>query len=166
MTKDSKTLELQPFTILSDHGIAVLHHNGQTGQFSLHASVNKIKGAVFAKFKAGSHQITPTRFTVQISENDHIELHPTFLQFINHSCNPNLFFNLNSMQVDCLQNINPGDELTYFYPSTEWWLQESFICHCGSKNCIGEIKGAAFLSWDLFKRYKFTPFILEKLKSM
>jgi hypothetical protein len=35
-----------------------------------------------------------------------------------------------------------GEELTFFYPSTEWDMDQGFSCFCGSKACLGYISGA------------------------
>jgi hypothetical protein len=36
----------------------------------------------------------------------------------------------------------PGDELTFFYPSTEWSMAQPFNCLCGKPTCRGRISGA------------------------
>ncbi|KAJ5216559.1 uncharacterized protein N7498_002966 [Penicillium cinerascens] len=37
-----------------------------------------------------------------------------------------------------------GDELTFFYPSTEWEMVQPFQCNCGAQGqCRGLISGAA-----------------------
>ena len=154
---------MQQDKIVSQHEIGVLHYNGTTHQKSLHAVVPIKNGEVFSSFRAGNRLSYPTRFTVQLGEDEHIELQPAFLQFINHSCKPNLFFDTQSMQVVCIDNIKIGDELTYFYPSTEWIMEEPFTCRCGFEHCLGEIKGAAFLSQGQVKYYHFTEFIKEKM---
>ena len=77
-------------------------------------------GMYFVIFGAGITQSYPTYLTVQTGTNRHITLMPEFLQYINHSCSPNVFFDTTSMQLICLQPLQPGDEFTFFYPSTEW----------------------------------------------
>jgi hypothetical protein len=51
----------------------------------------------------------------------------------------------------------------FFYPSTEWKMTQSFDCYCGSQHCIGEIKGAAYLSREAQEKYRFTDFIQQQL---
>ena len=36
----------------------------------------------------------------------------------------------------------PNQELTYFYPSTEWSMAQPFTCFCGTPACKGLIDGA------------------------
>jgi len=92
-------------------------------------------------------------------------LQPGVLQYINHSCSPNIFFDLSTFKAICLRAINKGDELFYFYPSTEWEMAEPFQCLCGSANCLGRIAGASYLSEDIAKRYRFSDFISEQLNN-
>jgi hypothetical protein len=39
--------------------------------------------------------------------------------------------------------MTPGTELTFFYPSTEWAMAQSFDCFCGTPSCKGRISGAS-----------------------
>jgi hypothetical protein len=40
------------------------------------------------------------------------------------------------------KGLKPGDELTFFYPSTEWNMAQGFDCFCGTATCRGRIEGA------------------------
>lgn len=40
------------------------------------------------------------------------------------------------------KGIKPGDELSFFYPSTEWHMAQPFDCLCGTPTCRGRIAGA------------------------
>jgi hypothetical protein len=64
-----------------------------------------------------------------------------------------------------LRAIRKGDELFYFYPSTEWEMAEPFQCLCGSPNCLGRIAGAAHLSKDVIQNYRFSVFISQQLNN-
>jgi len=39
--------------------------------------------------------------------------------------------------------LHPGTELTFFYPSTEWAMAQSFDCFCRTPACKGRIAGAS-----------------------
>lgn len=39
-----------------------------------------------------------------------------------------------------------GDELSFFYPSTEWDMAQGFSCFCGAATCRGLIRGAKSMS--------------------
>lgn len=64
--------------------------------------------------------------TVQISKTHHIELNSD-LVFMNHSCDPSAHMNVDSSNVTALKDIKQGDELTFFYPSTEWDMGKFFF---------------------------------------
>jgi hypothetical protein len=63
------------------------------------------------------------------------------------------------MQLECLTDIEIGDELFFFYPATEWKMSQVFNCHCGQPACVGLIQGASQLSKAVLKKYKLTDFI-------
>jgi hypothetical protein len=67
------------------------------------------------------------------------------------------------MKVVALKKIEEGDEMTFFYPSTEWNMVQPFKCFCGSSRCLGEIKGAAHISPEVLSSYKLTRFIQQQL---
>jgi len=98
--------------------------------------------------------------------DDHMELNSD-LVYINHSCEPNVAFDLSSndrskWHVRALREIHIGDTLTFFYPSTEWEMEQPFECQCKAATCLGVIKGANYLSInDLTERGFINPWILE-----
>jgi hypothetical protein len=40
------------------------------------------------------------------------------------------------------RGLKVGEELTFFYPSTEWNMDQGFSCFCGTDSCLGYIGGA------------------------
>lgn len=151
------------YRIISNHGIAEMRQKVSNEQNALFALQSFQPGEVIAEFWAGTIAAEPTYLTVQVDVGKHITLQPEFLQYINHSCDPNVFFDTTLMQLVALKELNPGDEMTFFYPSTEWQMTQSFNCYCGSPNCLGDIRGAAYLSEDITKQYRFTDFIQQQL---
>jgi len=122
-----------------------------------------LPGDILAEFRGAAILKKPTYLTVQIGEDEHIHLKPEFLQYINHSCEPNVLFNTTTMQLECLQPINIGDELCFFYPATEWDMAQPFECLCGTKGCVKQIQGASHLSKETLAKYKLTDFIQRML---
>ena len=151
------------YKMLSKHGFADIMQNAATGEKSLHATSFFDAGDTISDFTAEKIMDTPTYLTVQTGENKHIILHPEFLQYINHSCEPNVFFDTTGMRLVALKEIQPGDELMFFYPSSEWDMTQPFDCFCGTAKCLHQIKGAAHLSEEEVKRYQLTDFIQEQL---
>ena len=85
-------------------------------------------------------------------------------RLINHSCDPNVFFDTTKMEVVCLKHIQPGEEFRFFYPSTEWEMSQPFVCNCGSSNCLQLISGAAQLSDDTLAKYRLSDFIAKQVQ--
>ncbi|KAK7948994.1 uncharacterized protein PG986_009880 [Apiospora aurea] len=84
----------------------------------------------------------PTYATVQYSKDKHLELNSDLL-YINHSCEPSLIFDTANLRILAGPNgIQAGEELTFFYPSTEWEMAQPFDCLCGKPTCRGRIAGA------------------------
>lgn len=156
-------LTKRDYRIISNHSIAEVRQQLLSNQKKLIALKGFKEGEIISLFTAGTTSAAPTYLTVQIDTDKHITLQPEFLQYINHSCSPNVFFNTTTMQLVALKSIKPEEEMTFFYPSTEWKMAQSFHCYCGNKNCISEITGAAFLSPQIISQYRFTDFILQQL---
>lgn len=167
---DSKIIVEEPekfpnqHTVVSQHTVAEVWLNKSTHQQSLHALIHLRPGDRIADFSAGELLSTPTYLTLQVGLHRHILLMPRFLTYINHSCNPNVFFDTTFMEVVCLKDIYPGEELRCFYPSTEWELSQPFVCNCGSEDCLQYISGAAFLSDKTLSKYRLSDFIKKQLE--
>ncbi|NCI52126.1 SET domain-containing protein [Sediminibacterium roseum] len=151
------------YRMVSKHGFAEIMQNSVTGEKSLHAAAFFDAGDVVTGFIADRILDVPTYLTVQTGTSKHITLLPDFLQFVNHSCDPNVFFDTTHMELVALKEIQPGDELVFFYPSSEWEMTQPFECLCGSTRCLHRVQGAAFLSEEEAMRYRLTDFIREQL---
>lgn len=157
------TLTTPAYRTISNHVFAERRQKLSNGQNALFALRPYQPGEVIADFSAGTISAEPTYLTVQVGVRKHITLQPEFLQYINHSCDPNVFFNTTTMQLVALKELAVEEEMSFFYPSTEWKMTQSFDCYCGNSCCIGEIKGAAFLSKEAREKYHLTDFIQQQL---
>ncbi|PYH92905.1 hypothetical protein BO71DRAFT_11379 [Aspergillus ellipticus CBS 707.79] len=94
--------------------------------------------------------------SVQTGRDSHIELNSD-LVFCNHSCDPTVEFDMEKMEVRVVQgrDLREGDPLTFFYPSTEWEMDQPFECTCGAQGgkCQGWITGAKGLGRDVLGGY-------------
>lgn len=151
------------YRFISDHVFAVVRQNIENDQKAFFAQRAYEPGQVLIDFSAGEILSKPTYLTVQVGIDKHIMLQPEHLQYINHSCDPNVFFDTHTMKVVALKHIAEGDEMTFFYPSTEWDMAQPFRCHCGTSRCLGEIKGAAHIQPEIIKGYTLTRFIQQQL---
>ncbi len=136
-----------------------------SGQAALYATRSFKAGDFICEFGASAILHKPSYLTVQKDIDEHICLHPQYLQYINHGCAPNVFFDISRGILMCIQPVMAGNELTYFYPSTEWHMAEPFQCQCGNDQCLQYIRGAAFLSGEVLKKYRLSDFIQLQLKN-
>ena len=148
---------------VSNHVFAEVRQHISSGQNALFTLRSWQAGEVIADFSAGTISAEPTYLTVQVDEGKHITLQPEFLQYINHSCEPNVFFDTTLMQLVALKEIPAGSEFAFFYPSSEWEMTQSFHCYCGKSGCLGEIRGAAYLSQEALSQHRFTDYIQSRL---
>ncbi|KAL7787775.1 hypothetical protein V8C37DRAFT_389993 [Trichoderma ceciliae] len=99
---------------------------------------------LFAKFEFPPCDVADeaTYATVQMGKGRHLNLNSDLL-YINHSCEPSLHFDMRNMRIVAgPKGLQPGDELTFFYPSTEWNMAQPFNCFCGKPTCKKIITGA------------------------
>lgn len=151
------------YRIVSDHVFASVRQNIVSNQKAFFAQRTYQPGDVVTVFSSGAILNEPTYLTVQVGIDRHIMLQPEHLKYINHSCDPNVFFDTHAMKVIALKDIAEGDEMTFFYPSTEWDMAQPFTCYCGCSNCLGEIRGAAHISPEIINTYTLTRFIQQQL---
>jgi hypothetical protein len=135
-----------------------------TDHHSLFTTVGFQPGDIICTFAASAVLQAPSYFTVQVNKHEHICLEPSFLQYTNHSCFPNILFDTTHFTIVCLRTIKAGDELCYFYPATEWEMAQPFQCNCGYRYCLGYIGGASYLPKEAIATYKFSDFIYRELQ--
>ena len=109
-----------------------LFYNPANGHHSLRALKHLPLNSVLHTFSAREFVARPTYLSVQVADDRHIHLAPEFLQYINHSCEPNTFFDTQKGEVVALRDIAPNEEISFFYPSTEWSMTQPFACFCGA----------------------------------
>ncbi|KAF2799184.1 hypothetical protein K505DRAFT_321336 [Melanomma pulvis-pyrius CBS 109.77] len=128
--------------------------------------VNVPAGAVFARI-TNPTPATCAYSSVQASRDLHIELNCD-LVYINHSCRPSLVFDMVRWEIrvssELEGGVKAGDELTFFYPSTEWDMAQPFECCCKQAECRGTISGAKDMSAEVLGNYWLNPHIEELLE--
>ena len=106
---------------------------------------------------------------VQIDEDKFLDSEYYYASdYINHSCSPNTKIDFNGMNFVAFRNIKKGEEIAYNYLTTEYDLAESgcdFKCKCGSKKCLGAIKGFKYLAkaQKLGLKPLLSPFLRKKI---
>ncbi|MCZ2127195.1 MAG: SET domain-containing protein [Anaerolineales bacterium] len=117
------------------------------------------KGEVICPIPSEDLRDKPNRYTVQIGRDKHT--HVGKLAALNHSCDPNVILDTENMEMVACKDIEKGEQLFFFYPSTEWEMDAPFICLCGSANCINVVAGARFLPLSTLERHYLSPHIRE-----
>jgi len=109
--------------------------------------------------------------SLQIDEDKFLESTLKFDDFLNHSCEPNCYIDWQNLNLIALKDIQIGEELSFNYNTSEYDLIDivqncSFKCNCGSKNCIGEVKGFKYLSAEQKKKIQkfISPFLKKKFE--
>lgn len=118
-------------------------------------------GEIITPIPTESMSDKPTMYTVQIGRTQHVEVKE--LASMNHSCNPNTFLDTSRMLAFAAREIATGEELTFFYPSTEWEMSAPFICLCGASNCIHVVAGARFLPLSTLEHHYLNRHIRESM---
>jgi hypothetical protein len=119
------------------------------------------KGEVISDIPREKVISRPNRFTVQIGRTEHTDVGK--LAALNHSCDPNVILDTTGMQMVARRDIEEGEELSFFYPSTEWEMDAPFICLCGSSNCIHVVAGARFLPLSTLEHHFLNQHIREEM---
>ncbi|KAK6542082.1 hypothetical protein TWF694_007851 [Orbilia ellipsospora] len=146
------------------------------GQISTIAKVDLPRGSHFCYITTQIPVPKTTWSSIQTSKTDHIEL-ASGLVYMNHSCAPTLEIEVYSpnskgeypngrageFRVLKDRDLKAGEELTFFYPSTEYMSPRPFDCLCGAGEgvCIGRQAGAHFLPKTVLDIYFMNDHIKE-----
>lgn len=113
------------------------------GGEGLFSAVQFLPGDVVCGLDVGHRSGSPDKYSIQVSRTEHVS--PGLGRWLNHSCEPNVYVDCARLEIAALCRIEAGEELYYFYPSTEWAMAEPFDCRCGRPSCLGRIRGAKHL---------------------
>ncbi len=119
------------------------------------------KGEVICEIPTEKLFEKANRYTVQISQDKHTEVGK--LSALNHSCDPNVILDTERLSMVARRDIEKGEELSFFYPSTEWEMDAPFICLCGASNCIHVVAGARFLPLSTLENHYLNRHIREMM---
>lgn len=99
----------------------------------------------------------PTVTSIQVGIGEHIDGPPTL--YLNHSCEPNVFVDAGTLTVLAIRDIQPGEDIQFFYPANEWHMSVPFDCTCGTGSCLGLISGAREIPDEVLGRYRLNDHI-------
>lgn len=140
----------------------VTYSPNATNPDSLLSKVDLPAGAYLTTITAATE--APKRWsTVQISKEKHVELNSA-LMYMNHSCVPSLEIDTNMMEirVSKTKDLKIGDELSFFYPSTEFEMDRAFECLCGAgSHCVGTVTGASEINEEVLRTWWVNEHIIK-----
>lgn len=119
------------------------------------------KGEIICEIPTEKVIDTANRYTVQIGRDRHTEVGK--LSALNHSCDSNVILDTENLKMVARRDIDVGEELSFFYPSTEWEMDAPFICLCGASNCIHVVAGARFLPLSTLENHYLNTHIREMM---
>lgn len=135
-----------------------LHIDTSNAHRCLRAGTRFEKGDVILVLE-GLLSDVPSRYSVQVGAELHVQPAPGIPEdsvraawrYLNHSCRPNGAFR--GPVLSAIEAIEPGDEITFDYNTTEGSMAEPFVCRCG--HCNGRtIAGYAALAKGERQRIK------------
>ncbi|KAA8651028.1 hypothetical protein EYZ11_011317 [Aspergillus tanneri] len=156
--------EFVPTWTQPSHPDSILVVKGAPYKSRAHSLVALPAGALFAKITSAIPVACKTYTSVQTGKRSNIELNSD-LVYCNHSCSPTLEFDMAKceVRVAAKRPLFVGDELTFFYPSTEWFMVQPFRCECGSENCLGVISGSRNIDAVVLRKYWLNVHVKELL---
>ena len=122
------------------------------------------RGRVFFAIRDYREVPAPTYQTIQVGPSRHIE-ELGVIAHLNHSCRPNVLVHIGRLECIALADVAPGEELTFFYPSTEWEMARPFACQCGAPECVGRVTGARSLPVEVLARYYINEHIRDMIQA-
>lgn len=138
---------------LLESAVAPVAVTRTSGEFRLLATERIAAGEVIFQIE-GEETHRSSRYSIQIGEHLHIDageqqdleemLDRYHWRFLNHSCDPNTL--VRGLDVVALRAIDPWEELTFNYNTTEYEMAEPFECRCGASGCGRRIRGFKYLS--------------------
>ncbi|MEW6709975.1 MAG: SET domain-containing protein-lysine N-methyltransferase, partial [Candidatus Riflebacteria bacterium] len=163
---------------ISDQMMVARHENGE----NYVAAREDLPAFTFLIDMSGKIVEKPSRYTLQIGENQHIDsddadefnlhnnksaVHCRIDNFFDHSCAPNCRIEVyrDFVFLRLIKPVKAGESLSFNYLTTEWEMFSPFSCYCGAPSCFGNIRGFRFLSLDQKRslRHLLSPFLLKRL---
>ena len=138
------------------------------GEVTVLSKINLPAGSHLCYVTTQTAAPVTTWSSIQSSKTTHFELNNA-LVYSNHSCMPTIDVRVfapdtdgnypNGIAAECLvtgnRDLKVGDELKWFYPSTEWASPRPFKCLCGAPDtvCIRDQRGSSFLTKEILEKY-------------
>ena len=143
---------------------SVVIHERAAGGRGLFAAAPLRRGEVLIDFSGYPILDRPTRISLQIDADRHIEGSEETNAFLNHSCAPTAYYDYSGVYLRALRDISTGEEVTVDYNAGDYDLFEKFECRCGASRCVGTVGGFRHLSPE--RRRELLPFLAPYPRAM
>ena len=100
------------------------------------------------------YENSPRTYLFGLTNGTHVIDGDGIAAFINHSCDPNCEVDEvdGRVIITAIQNIAPGEEITYDYNLYDGDLDDLSPCYCSSRNC----RGSMYSRKELARRARLT----------
>jgi hypothetical protein len=88
----------------------------------------------------------PTKYTIQLDARRHVLTRNGMWMYMNHACEPNVRIDVDNRQMIAIRDIPAGAEPMFNYNTTEWDMASPFTCGCGTRGCVGTVRGFRHLN--------------------
>ncbi|TDC70304.1 SET domain-containing protein [Actinomadura sp. GC306] len=137
---------------------------GRPGGSGIISNRDFAPGDTIMRVAADLELAEPTRFSLQVGADRHIDAGE--IRYLNHSCAPNAYFAASAGLLVAERAIGAGDEVSIFYPASEWDMACPFMCECGADGCVEFVGGARHLPRAALGRYRFNEHVLGLLEAL
>ena len=104
---------------------------------TLKAAKPFLPGTVLIDLAGAKEVLAPDYMSIDLGIKH--EYHP-IARYINHSCEPNAYVDVQQQKLIAKSHIDKNDEITFNYLSTERQITAPFDCLCASSQCVGRIE--------------------------
>tara|TARA_R110002012_G_scaffold224649_1_gene396613 strand:+ start:300 stop:656 length:357 start_codon:yes stop_codon:yes gene_type:complete len=111
----------------------MLYIKSEGGYKGVYSRIPHKKGTALYSLMNGESVKIPTRTSIEITKNLHIE--DEIGSCINHSCDPSCL--IKDFFVVTLKDIEAGEEITFNYNESENVVSSPFRCSCCGKMILG-----------------------------
>eukprot|EP00455_Lapot_gusevi_P056612 TRINITY_DN9446_c0_g2_i1.p1 TRINITY_DN9446_c0_g2~~TRINITY_DN9446_c0_g2_i1.p1 ORF type:complete len:164 (+),score=18.72 TRINITY_DN9446_c0_g2_i1:3-494(+) len=129
--------------VVPTNPILTVRPNGDMGQTAYAVEAIPSGTLLFHTANKGLIVPYPTMYTICVGEKRHL-LFGDAAECIAHSCDPNVHVVVRSdetLEFRTCKDVEKGGMMSFCYSTTEWMMNSTFPCLCGSEFCGKYIRG-------------------------